>query len=41
MWQGEYVFNGRENYSRESRCVGLKDLIEEMFKGKMLRIYKF
>ena len=41
IWQGEYIFSGRDNYSRESWCVGVKDLIEEMLNEKILRIYKF
>ena len=40
-WQGEYIFSGRDNYSRERWCVGVKDLIEEMFNEKILTIYKF
>ena len=41
IWQGEYIFSGRDNYSRESWCVGVKDLIEEMLNEIILRIYKF
>ena len=37
----ECVFSGRDNYSRKRWCVGLKDVIEEMFNEKILRIYKF
>ena len=41
LWQGEYVFSERDNYSRESWCVGLQELIEKIFNEKTLTIYKF
>ena len=41
VWQGEYGFSGRDNYSCERWYVWIKDLIEEMFNEKILRIYKF
>ena len=31
----------RDSYSRERCCVRLKDLIEEMFNEKILKICKF
>ena len=39
--QEEYVFSGRDNNSHERWRVGLKDLIEEMFNEKTLRVYTF
>ena len=39
--QGEYVFSGRDNYSRERWCVDFEDLIVIMFNEKILMIYKF
>ena len=40
-WEGEYVFSGRDNYKIECWCVGLKDLIEEIFNEKIFTISKF
>ena len=41
LWQGEYVFTGRDSYSSERWHVRLKDLIRKMFDKNICRVYKF
>ena len=41
IWQGEYAFSGRDNYSGAHWNVKLKDLIEETFNENICRVYEF